>query len=247
MLYNWAEENVSKVECIGGIFPVTNLESWPGLADPKLQAAYDMTENRLKEHLADHNPIDRLESLIKAKIPILSIHGDRDKSVPLLQNTFELTRRINKQGGTADFEIIRGKGHDENSEYFESKHLLAFFLSFLRSDDSKTLTMTSPASPNKPAKQSTVDCLWSNQKWPPRPGCEICFEQCSAPAGAHISKVAYSCTGKGCGWSYNPYGGYDPLYALNPEGAGFTWARRWQSGDEIRDVYTITYELPDAK
>jgi pimeloyl-ACP methyl ester carboxylesterase len=247
MLYDWAEEHVSRIKCIGGIYPVTNLESWPGLSNPKLQAAYRMSEAELKAHLAEHNPIDRLAPLIHARIPILNIHGDKDQSVPLLQNTFELTRRYNLQGGTADFEIIRGKGHDEDPEYFESKRLLGFFLSFLKSSSPKTVPVTSPASLTKSNKQNSVDCVWINQKWPPRPGCEICFEKCSVPATARVSKITYSCTGKGCGWSYNPYGGYDALYALDPDGSGFTWARRWQSGDEIKDVYTITYELPDDK
>src|SRR5271157_2960136 len=162
-----------------------------------------MSEAELKAHLAEQNPIDRLAPLIQARIPIFNIHGDRDKSVSLLQNTFELTRRYNIQGGTADFEIIRGKGHDEDPEYFQSKRLLGFFLGFLESGSTKAVSVTSPVLANKSDKQHSVDCVWTNHQWPPRPGCEICFEKCSAPAGAHISKVTYSCTGKGCGWSYN--------------------------------------------
>jgi hypothetical protein len=46
---------------------------------------------------------------------------------------------------------------------------------------------------------------------------------------------------------YNPYGGYGPLCALDREGNGFTWARWWQSGSEITDIYTITYEVPNIE
>src|SRR5271170_7339360 len=42
MLYNWAEENAEKVSCVGGVYPVTDVESWPGLSDKNLQAAYGM-------------------------------------------------------------------------------------------------------------------------------------------------------------------------------------------------------------
>jgi hypothetical protein len=239
MLYNWAEENANRVGCIGGIFPVTNLESWPGLSDPKLQSAYHLSEAQLKADLANHNPIDRLEPLIHARIPMLSIHGDSDMSVPLLQNSFELTRRCNSQGGTAGLEIIRGKGHQEDPAYFESKQLLTFYVNFLRNAANSVSTTSSIATDKK-----STECHWINQQWSPRPPCEICFERCTVPAGGHISKVKYSCKGAGCGWSYNPTGGYEALYALDAGGGGFTWARRWQSTDKIEDIYTITYDIP---
>ena len=35
-----------------------------------------MTAKELDGKLKDHNPIDRLEPLAKAKVPILHIHGD---------------------------------------------------------------------------------------------------------------------------------------------------------------------------
>jgi hypothetical protein len=76
MLYNWAIDNPSSVACIAGIYPVCNLSSYPGLS--KASGAYGLNEEQLAAQLAEHNPIDRLEALSKAHIPIFHIHGDDD-------------------------------------------------------------------------------------------------------------------------------------------------------------------------
>lgn len=77
MLYNWAAENPEKVRCIVGIYPVCNLRSYPRMK--RAAEAYGVSEAELEKDLAQHNPIDRLEPLAKASIPILHIHGDADK------------------------------------------------------------------------------------------------------------------------------------------------------------------------
>ena len=128
MLYNWAAEHAHEVGCIAGIYPVTNLESWPSLGGERIQQAYGMSEAELRKHLRKNNPIDRLAPLARAKVPIFHIHGDADKVVPLQQNTLELVRRYNDLGGKATAEVIHGKGHEEVPEYFESQRLLDFLL-----------------------------------------------------------------------------------------------------------------------
>jgi len=45
MWYNWAVENPEKVACIGGIYPVCDFTSYPGLA--ATAKAYDMTKEEL--------------------------------------------------------------------------------------------------------------------------------------------------------------------------------------------------------
>jgi hypothetical protein len=90
MLYNWASQNPQRVKCIAGIYPVCDLLSYPGLA--KASAAYGMEEAQLRLNLSTYNPIDQLQSLAKAKVPILHIHGDRDEAVPLEANSSVLIR-----------------------------------------------------------------------------------------------------------------------------------------------------------
>jgi hypothetical protein len=125
MLYNWAAEHPQQVQCIGAIYPVCDQSSWPGLA--KSAPAYNMTEDELKQHLEENNPIDRLEPLAKAKIPILHLHGNIDKVVPLEQNSGELSTRYQKLGGDMKLITIEGKGHEVCPEFSQSKELLEFF------------------------------------------------------------------------------------------------------------------------
>src|SRR6185295_15369353 len=91
MMYNWAAENPDKVRCIVGIYPVCDLRSYPGLN--KAAGAYGMTPAELEKQLTQHNPIDRLEPLAKAGVPILHIHGNADAVVPLEKNSQVLVDR----------------------------------------------------------------------------------------------------------------------------------------------------------
>ncbi len=126
MLYNWAAEHPKNVQCIGGIYTVCNLASYPGL--DKAAPAYGMTSSELAEHLTEHNPFDRIAPLVKAKIPIFHIHGDADKLVPLEKNAGELVKRYQALGGKAQLIIVPGKGHEVCPEFFQSQALLDFFL-----------------------------------------------------------------------------------------------------------------------
>ena len=126
MLYNWAAENPQRVQCIVGVYPVCNLESYPGLASA--YDAYGMTENELRKHMAEHNPIDRLERLANAAVPILHIHGDSDVVVPIEENSGELVRRYRASGGKADVIIVAGKGHEECPQFFQCQKLVDFLL-----------------------------------------------------------------------------------------------------------------------
>ena len=127
MLYNWAVEHPDCVQCIGGIYTVCDLTSYPSLRGAC--GAYGMKEEELREHLKDHNPIDRLAPLAKAKVPILHLHGDSDKVVPLERNSGELARRYRALGGPVELIVIKGKGHQVCDEFFHSQRLLDFFLS----------------------------------------------------------------------------------------------------------------------
>lgn len=126
MWYNWAVENPEKVSCIGGIYPVCDFTSYPGL--DTTAKTYGITSEDLRKNSKMHNPIERLAPLAAAKVPLLHLHGDNDTIVPLENNSGELIKRYLALGGPGELVIIPGKGHAEIPEFFESEKLLEFFL-----------------------------------------------------------------------------------------------------------------------
>ena len=124
MLYNWAAENPDKVRCIVGIYPVCDLRSYPGLSNAA--GAYGMTPAELEKQLTQHNPIDRLEPLAKAGVPILHIHGNADTVVPLEKNSQILLDRYRALSGKMKLIVVPGKGHAEIPEYFQEPRLVQF-------------------------------------------------------------------------------------------------------------------------
>lgn len=124
MLYNWAVENPDKVQCVAGIYPVCDLRSYPKL--PRAAEAYGLTVAELEKVLAQHNPVDRLEPLAKARVPVLHIHGDSDKVVPLEANSKALIDRYRELGGPAEVIVVAGKGHEAVKEFFEEPRMVEF-------------------------------------------------------------------------------------------------------------------------
>ena len=127
MLYNWAVEHPDSVAGIAGIYPVCNLTSYPGIA--RAAPAYDLTAEELQAKLAEHNPIDRLAPLAKAKVPIRHIQGDSDKVVPLEANSAELAKRYKALGGPVHIEVVPGQGHNLWEGWFHSETLTKFVIS----------------------------------------------------------------------------------------------------------------------
>jgi dipeptidyl aminopeptidase/acylaminoacyl peptidase len=126
MLYCWAAENPEKVNCIAGIYPVCNLASYPGLK--RACSAYGMTEAELAANLAKHNPVDRLASLAKARVPIFHIHGDVDRVVPLNANSELVASRYKQAGGKMELLIAKGQGHNMWKGFFECQPLVDFVI-----------------------------------------------------------------------------------------------------------------------
>ncbi len=108
-VYNWAKQNAGKVNCIYAEAPVCDFKSWPGgfgigkgsPADwERLKVEYGFKSNEeAKAYL--NNPIDNLETLAKAKVPILHMIGLKDSIVPPTENTLVLTNRFIQLGGIA--------------------------------------------------------------------------------------------------------------------------------------------------
>ena len=126
MHYTWAVEHPECVARIGGIYPVCNLTSYPGLA--KAAKTWGTSKEQLAADLANHNPLDRLGPLASAAVPIFHIHGDADKIVPIEANSAELARRYKAAGGKMEILVIPGKGHEVIPEYWQQPKLADFFL-----------------------------------------------------------------------------------------------------------------------
>ena len=126
MLYNWAVENPSSVACVAGIYPACNLSSYPGIGNAC--GAYGMDEEQLTAQLAEHNPIDCLAPLAKARVPIYHIHGDNDSVVPLEKNSGELAQRYRKLGGVIILNVIEGQGHTMWVGWFQNQELVDFVI-----------------------------------------------------------------------------------------------------------------------
>ncbi len=126
MHYNWAAEHPECVQCIGAIYPVCNLRTYPGLK--KLSAEYGIPANRLRMELDQHNPLDRLAPLAAARVPILHLQGDADQAVPLEANSAELARRYRELGATMRLVVVAGKGHEFAPEFWKNPVLPDFFI-----------------------------------------------------------------------------------------------------------------------
>ena len=124
MTLSWAAENASKVAGFAGIYPVCNLVSYPGLA--KAAGAYQMTAGELQSHLAEHNPVDRLAALAKAGVPLVAIHGDADKVVPLMANSALMQENYKALGGKMELIVPPGQGHNMWDGFFHCQELVDF-------------------------------------------------------------------------------------------------------------------------
>ncbi len=124
MAYNWAVEHPGSVGGIAGIYPVCNLESYPGLTIAA--KAYGLSQEEMKSRLAEFNPLDRLMPLAKAQVPIFHIHGDQDVTVPLEKNSQALQERLEKLGAKMEIIIPKGQGHNMWQGFFQCQPLVDF-------------------------------------------------------------------------------------------------------------------------
>ncbi len=75
--------------------------------------SYGLTEERLAEYRG--NPVDNLEPLARARIPLLHVVGDADDVVPVAENTAILEARYKQLGGQITVIHKPGVGHHPHS------------------------------------------------------------------------------------------------------------------------------------
>jgi pimeloyl-ACP methyl ester carboxylesterase len=126
MTLSWAAENPDKVAGFAGIYPVCNLASYPGITNAA--PAFGLKPSELQAQLVRHNPIDRLEPLARARVPLFVIHGDQDRLVPLEANSGLVRSRYQALGGSLEWVVPAGQGHNMWTGFFQSPDLVAFVL-----------------------------------------------------------------------------------------------------------------------
>ncbi len=109
--YRYASTRPDKVACIYADTPVMDLKSWPLKADktkgPYLDALkfYGFADEAALVAYQG-NPLDLLEPIAKAKIPLRHVISTNDTVVPAEDNTLEAKRRLEKLGWTIDVLIV---------------------------------------------------------------------------------------------------------------------------------------------
>ena len=129
MTLAWAVRNPGKVAAWAGIYPVCNLTSYP-LRHSKAEtlADFGMTEEELLARLGEFNPVENLAGLAEHKVPLFSVHGDKDGLVPHDENSALLAKRYEALGGSCEVKLIPGGGHEVTPAFFECRELIDFVL-----------------------------------------------------------------------------------------------------------------------
>lgn len=108
-VFGFAKRWPDRVSCIYAEAPVCDIKSWPGGkgsgdGDPaswkQLQEIYGFTNEKQALEYAD-NPIDNLEKLATAKVPLFFSIGLHDSIVPPEENTYILANKYIRLGGPA--------------------------------------------------------------------------------------------------------------------------------------------------
>ena len=106
-IYNFAKKYPERVSCIYAEAPVCDFKSWPGgkeraKGDPEsweqLMTAYNFKNEQEALDYKD-NPLDNLEKLAAAKVPVFHSIGLNDSIVPPEENSYLLLNRYMRLGG----------------------------------------------------------------------------------------------------------------------------------------------------
>jgi pimeloyl-ACP methyl ester carboxylesterase len=106
--YRFAARHPGRVICIYGDAPVCDFKSWPGGKGAGKGSAGDWASLLTCYGFKDDaealafkgNPVDLLEPLAKAGVPLIHVVGDVDDVVPVEENTAVVERRYKELGGT---------------------------------------------------------------------------------------------------------------------------------------------------
>jgi hypothetical protein len=125
---SWAIKHPDRVTAIAGIYPAYDFTTYPGLK--RAAPAYGLTPEELKNQITELNPIEKMDVLAKANIPVHIIHGIDDKVIPIAKNSDRL-QSIYQQNGVGDLitlNRIEAQGHSFWPGFFQSQELVDFVI-----------------------------------------------------------------------------------------------------------------------
>jgi arylsulfatase A-like enzyme len=125
---SWAVDHPDRVAAIGGIYPVYDYTTYPGIK--RAASAYGISAEQLQAQQAQFNPIKRADKLAKARVPVLIIHGKDDQVVPLAENSAALEKiyQSNDAGDLIKVIKIDGQGHNFWPGFFQCEELVDFLI-----------------------------------------------------------------------------------------------------------------------
>ncbi len=132
-VFNFAKKWPERVSCIYAEAPVCDFKIWPGgkgtsagdaASWKKLMESYGFTTEQEALEYND-NPIDHLEKLAAAKVPLFFSIGLLDKVVPPEENTFVLANKYIRLGGPASIYPNTSGKHTLQGHHFPIDNLQA--------------------------------------------------------------------------------------------------------------------------
>jgi len=120
--FNWAALNPAKVASLYVDAPVCDFKSWPGgkgtgKGSPvnwdQCKKVYGLTEEQALAYQL--NPVDHLQPLAAAKVPVIAVCGDADDAVPIAENIQVVEQRYREMGGEIQVIVKPGVGHHPHS------------------------------------------------------------------------------------------------------------------------------------
>ena len=116
--FNFAATHPNRVAALYLDAPVLDIRSWPGSKRESKEwreclEAYGLTEETLVGFKG--NPIDRIDGVARAGVPIIAVCGGADSLVPMAENTSVLEKRYRELGGTIEVIVKPGGEHHPHS------------------------------------------------------------------------------------------------------------------------------------
>lgn len=148
-VYNWAKKHPELVSCIYAEAPVCDFKSWPGGFGESngsernwgiLKKEYGFTSDAEAKRYTN-NPIDNLEALAKAKVPVLHMISLTDSVVPPKENTIPFINKYIELGGIATIVTCTNGKQTAKGHHFpiETPRLGADFIKYNTKKEIKPL------------------------------------------------------------------------------------------------------------
>lgn len=124
----WAIAHPELTAGLGGIYPVYDWRTYPGLE--KAAPAYGLAPAELAAKAAELCPIERIDAAAKAGVPVCIIHGDDDPVVPLEPNSLRLKQAYQAagKGDLVNVIVAKGQGHSFWEGFFRCQELVDFLV-----------------------------------------------------------------------------------------------------------------------